>query len=143
MNRPKQAIELQRSLFSFSTGGLPPCRDRPGLNAYRRLCYSCPYATRNGDILFCNRHDIAITVRDKYGMKEWKELREVILTRDRHRCMLCGAEEYLHIHHKDGDCTNDAPVNLITLCERCHSRVHARKGRQVICQPGFQERRTM
>lgn len=134
MARPKQAIELQRSLPSFQTGGTPPCRDRPALNGYRRLCYSCPYATRDDDILFCRRYEIVITVRDKYGMKEWKQLREVILARDGHRCMLCGAAEHLHIHHRDGDCTNDAPKNLITLCERCHSRVHAHR-------PGLQSLR--
>ncbi|KAF1076418.1 HNH endonuclease [Methanogenium sp. MK-MG] len=136
MARQKQAIELQRSLFSFHTGGIPPCRDIPGLNAYRRLCYSCPYGERNGDVLLCRRHDIVVTVRDKYGLKEWKQLRQVILARDEHRCRLCGAEEYLHIHHRDGDRTNDAPENLITLCERCHSRVHARRGRP----PGLHER---
>ncbi len=128
MARIKQAIEFQRSLSSFRTGGIPPCRDRPGLNAYRRLCYTCPYAERNGTGLICRRHGISVTVRDKYGLKEWKQLREVILIRDEHRCRHCGAEEYLHIHHRDGDPTNDRSDNLITLCERCHSRVHAQNG---------------
>jgi 5-methylcytosine-specific restriction endonuclease McrA len=142
MNRSKQAIEIQRSIFSFQAGCIPPCRDRPGLNGYRRLCYSCPYAKRNGNVLICRRHDMSVTVRDKYGLKEWKQLREVILARDSHRCRLCGADAYLHIHHQDGDRTNDAPENLITLCERCHSRVHARKGRQGR-PPELQERRTI
>ncbi|WP_083475408.1 HNH endonuclease [Methanogenium cariaci] len=140
MARTKQAIELQRSLSSFQHGGIPPCRDMPGLNAYRRLCYSCPYAKRNDDALFCRRHDIVVTVRDKYGLKEWKELRKDILARDEHRCRLCGAEEYLHVHHRDSDRTNDAPPqNLITLCERCHSRVHAHRS----SQGESQERRTV
>lgn len=138
MARPKQAIELQRSLTSFQTGGIPPCRDIPALNGYRRLCYSCPYATRDGEALFCTRHEMMITVRDKYGLKEWKHLREVILARDGYRCMLCGAREYLHIHHRDGDRTNDAPDNLITLCDRCHSRVHAHQANQ----RAFRERPT-
>ena len=139
MARPKQAIEIQRSLSSFHTGGTPPCRDMPGKNAYRRLCYSCPYAERRKNVLFCRRHSMAVTVRDKYGLKEWKQLREVILIRDEHRCRLCGAEEYLHIHHQDGDPTNDGPENLVTLCERCHSRVHTQNdsGRP---QPVLQEK---
>lgn len=139
MARRKQAIEIQRSLFSFHTGGTPPCRDMPGKNAYRRLCYSCPYAERSEGVLFCKRHSMAITVRDKYGLKEWKKLREIILARDEHRCRLCGAEEYLHIHHRDNDPTNDSPENLVTLCERCHSRVHAHNGQEV-CPPCLQER---
>ncbi|WAI00620.1 HNH endonuclease [Methanogenium organophilum] len=124
MARSKQAIELQRSLFSFSTGDIPPCHDRPGLNGYRRLCYTCAYAERDGNILFCRRHVMVISVRDKYGLKEWKALREQILDRDKRRCRLCGAGKYLHIHHRDGDRTNDAQENLVTLCESCHRRVH-------------------
>ena len=142
MIRPKQAIELQRSLSSFHTGGIPPCRDMPGLNAYRRLCYTCPYAERNGTALICRRHNISVTVRDKYGLKEWKQLRGVILIRDGHRCRICGSEEYLHIHHRDGDPTNDRPDNLITLCERCHSRIHAQNGPDGT-QPNLQKRETI
>ncbi|MDE4908923.1 HNH endonuclease [Methanogenium marinum] len=144
MARPKQAIDFQRSLFSFHTGGIPPCRDQTGLNAYRRLCYSCPYSVRREGILFCHRHDMVVTVRDKYGLKEWKQLRKVILARDGHRCRHCGAEEYLHIHHRDGDRTNDTPDNLITLCERCHSSVHAKERKSWhVYDSGLQERRTV
>ena len=31
-------------------------------------------------------------------------------------------KKYLHVHHKDGDKSNDNPYNLITLCIECHSR---------------------
>ena len=124
MNHSARAIVLQRSLASFTPTDMPPCRDLPLQNGYRRLCYTCPYAERNGKALYCRRHRMAITVRDKYGLKEWKTKRAEILARDGHRCRICGAEKYLHIHHRDGDRTNDSADNLVTLCEQCHRRVH-------------------
>ena len=44
-------------------------------------------------------------------------------------CQKCGWSEYnqytntipLHIHHIDGDCTNNYEENLELLCPNCHS----------------------
>lgn len=40
-------------------------------------------------------------------------------------CEACGATGKLHVHHKDEDPFNNDPLNLRTLCPRCHRRSHS------------------
>ena len=54
----------------------------------------------------------------------WAEIRLAALARDGYRCMSCGSQEGLHVHHarprrKGGANQMD---NLQTLCESCHMR---------------------
>lgn len=63
---------------------------------------------------------------------EWGQKRLRILKRDEFRCISCGADKKLHVHHivyingrepwqyRDGD--------LITYCESCHEWEHEIKG---------------
>ncbi len=39
-------------------------------------------------------------------------------------CFICERGAELQIHHLDGDHSNDAPGNHVTLCQHCHSNVH-------------------
>jgi len=66
--------------------------------------------------------------------KNWKEIRKVIMSRANGKCELCDAENYkphwktkskvvLTIHHIDRDKSNNHPLNLIALCQRCHLRL--------------------
>ena len=48
-------------------------------------------------------------------------LRELILKRDRFQCRACGAARRLVVHHRD---ERNAQPLLITLCIRCHVRLH-------------------
>ena len=61
----------------------------------------------------------------------WKEIRQRILTRSKHRCEFCGVENYsrhpitgskvvLTIAHLDHNTGNNADVNLRALCQKCH-----------------------
>lgn len=56
------------------------------------------------------------------------ELREEVLARDDHCCRHCGSTHNVTVHHRRwrsyGGKTNAS--NLLTLCESCHSLVHAR-----------------
>jgi hypothetical protein len=55
-------------------------------------------------------------------------LRDLILKRDRFECRACGAPRRLVVHHRDE--RNALPL-LITLCIRCHVRLHhSRRFRQ-------------
>ena len=53
-------------------------------------------------------------------------LRKEVYRRDGHRCAICDATEGLQLHHikPRGKGGADHPMNLITLCWRCHAAVH-------------------
>lgn len=55
--------------------------------------------------------------------KYWQALREVILDRDHRRCVECGSEENLHIHHLTYKHKGyEQPEELVTLCMKCHAK---------------------
>lgn len=63
-----------------------------------------------------------------YGPGWTKKLRISIRERDGYCCQACSLETRtpgrLAVHHKDWGKTNHHPSNLVTLCLRCHSRLH-------------------
>jgi len=64
-------------------------------------------------------------------IKEFKKIREEILKRDNYKCVECGSDYDVEVHHrielsKDG---TNSPDNLITLCHICHLKKH--KGEKV------------
>jgi hypothetical protein len=52
-------------------------------------------------------------------------MRERVLERDRFRCRVCGARQRLLVHHRD---RHNEPKVLVTLCSRCHVRIHRSLG---------------
>ena len=56
------------------------------------------------------------------------EIRQFVLRRDNYRCRKCGEEdpENLTIHHVTprSQSGEHDPDNLVTLCWRCHRRIH-------------------
>ena len=46
-------------------------------------------------------------------------------------CSNCGSKDNLHIHHLDGDMTNNALANLMTLCGSCHGKWHWANGKSI------------
>ncbi len=52
-------------------------------------------------------------------------MRERVLERDRFRCRACGARRRLLVHHRD---QSNEPNLLVTLCIRCHVRIHRSLG---------------
>lgn len=55
-----------------------------------------------------------------------KEMRKEVYRRDGFRCALCDSTDGLQIHHVKprGQGGADHPMNLITLCWRCHAAAH-------------------
>lgn len=121
--------ERQLPLSAFDRSSGPLCGDRPDANGFRVLCHTCPFSERRTTILFCTRFRRAIGARSKYGLRAWRATRDAIRERDGNRCMICGSDDGLHVHHRDHDPTNDHPQNLVTLCGYCHARVHAEEQR--------------
>lgn len=48
-----------------------------------------------------------------------------IKRRDRYKCRVCDCEnsEFI-IHHADKNTKNNAELNLMTVCKKCHLRIH-------------------
>ena len=59
--------------------------------------------------------------RHYHSLRWFGGLREVVLKRDRFSCRACGARRRLVVHHRD---ERNAKASLITLCIRCHVRLH-------------------
>ena len=81
---------------------------------------------------------------DKLYLKKWRELkwydgrREEVIQRDGSKCVKCGKRGNLDVHHKDGrgrgyigKIDNDLS-NLITLCDGCHRKAHAKRGKYIL-----------
>jgi len=49
-------------------------------------------------------------------------LREQILARDNHKCVICGSSENLELHHKNY--SRDLK-DVITICKGCHNKEHS------------------
>ena len=56
----------------------------------------------------------------------YRELHRQVLERDGWRCQVCGSMQNLQVHHLKfrSQSGGDVEQNLITLCAKCHARVH-------------------
>ena len=94
------------------------------------LCFTKPSLIKQKEKPNLSTYDLLL--QDE----RWHTKRNIILERDKHRCVKCGKITTLQVHHKyynkypDGkkvnpwDYPNDA---LITLCDECHKEVHKTK----------------
>lgn len=60
-----------------------------------------------------------------------KQVYECVYTRDEGKCVLCGSNELIQLHHifyrsERKDLIND-PNNCVLLCLKCHQLVHSNK----------------
>lgn len=67
----------------------------------------------------------------------WQKRKSEILTRDKFTCQLCGStEKTLHVHHlkyiKGNKPWEYCDADLITLCEKCHSKTHEEINKQIM-----------
>ena len=76
-----------------------------------------------------NRHE-ARPKRNYYDYmhsEEWRKKRLKVLKRDGFRCQMCGTAKNLRVHHINYEhLDTDAELDdLITLCDTCHTQIHA------------------
>ena len=82
------------------------------------------------DEYFKHRHKQLQAERSRSG---WDAARRKHI-KDNNECVLCGSEKWLTVHHINRDRLDHTPHNLVSLCRRCHSRVHSH-GRTTIRDP--------
>jgi 5-methylcytosine-specific restriction endonuclease McrA len=65
-------------------------------------------------------------IRNRMAPRLYARLRREILERDGWRCQCCGSCKNLDVHHmrRRSALGDDAETNLITLCRKCHRRLH-------------------
>lgn len=61
----------------------------------------------------------------KKSAQLWEKTRQEVFKIYGHKCLLCGSEENLHVHHFQVTRTQDPSrkydvTNLVPLCEKCH-----------------------
>lgn len=54
--------------------------------------------------------------------------REKCLREKPERCVVCGSEDDIIVHHVDGDRSNNSLDNLEPMCQSCHARLHNGSG---------------
>ena len=102
---------------------------RKGFGKY--CSQNCYHAATNGEANPHWKGGITDKIKLRCAKYAWRELRKIILKRDKYRCLRCHAEfksRQLAIHHmlpvRLGGC--DDPKNLVTLCYLCHGYVESR-----------------
>jgi 5-methylcytosine-specific restriction endonuclease McrA len=72
------------------------------------------------------------------GTAKWKKARTLARQRDRNRCVHCGSDKNLQVHHrvalKNGGAKYDL-ANLETVCSGCHAKQHGGYGSTRIQSP--------
>ena len=63
--------------------------------------------------------------RRRHSLRFFGGIREQVVERDRFRCRACGTRRRLLVHHRD---RSNEPDLLVTLCIRCHVRIHRSLG---------------
>lgn len=110
-----------------------PCKSK---SQYRYRVAKCKNArialidAINKGVWLPNGTNVELRDANFFGSYWWHVCREAVIFRDRNTCTMCGlrgSEEIkLHVHHiLPRHCGgSDNPLNLRTLCEECHKRIH-------------------
>lgn len=82
----------------------------------------------NFDMQKINNPDISGAEYQEGEQLGFWNVREYVLTRDRHTCQYCNGKSkdvVLNVHHIESRKTGgNSPGNLITLCKTCHNKYH-------------------
>jgi len=70
------------------------------------------------------RNRIKYRIRKESGFTDNKKAE--ILNRDK-KCIVCGSNEKLNVHHLDMDKTNNENSNLVVVCSKLHNIIHSNK----------------
>lgn len=138
-------LKMREEKREIPTKICPVCEEKfkPHKNSYKTQLY-CSYdckmtayykrrsekgRTESNRRYIENNREFVNEIQRKYRQKSMYSGNKLkVLKRDGHKCTECGYTKNLHIHHKDfsgqTDNPNDSIDNLVTLCIKCHSKLH-------------------
>ena len=73
--------------------------------------------------------------RDRHSRRRFAGHREQVLDRDGRHCRACGSERRIAVHHRRPGVHH--PRFLITLCARCHARIHRLRALRYLLEPAL------
>jgi len=77
------------------------------------LCFNC---YQRNSARYNKIRDFNFRKWHNIGLKEWEEITE--------KCMICGFDKVIELHHLDKDHSNKSSQNLIGLCPNHHRMLH-------------------
>jgi len=101
---------------------------KPKQNAKCLNCGKLFLPNKNGQ-KYCSLHCQKTYSNKMYkNNKRFNGMKYLVLKRDGYKCVKCGNEKGLNVHHKDNSGQSEKPNNnidnLITLCNACHITEH-------------------
>lgn len=92
---------------------------------FKKTCSKCHEVVRYRDKKFPDFLCTRCKNGGNYYNKNFRKLAETL--KNGAKCGICEDIIRLHIHHKNGDKTDDRLKNLIILCQQCHMSIHGHK----------------
>lgn len=75
-----------------------------------------------------------LTYAELLNFQQWKDMRELVLSRDLRQCRVCNSPHNLEVHHRQYHKEKHSQLKylpweydlqlLITLCRNCHQKGH-------------------
>ncbi|WP_189413753.1 HNH endonuclease [Mesorhizobium sp. M00.F.Ca.ET.217.01.1.1] len=141
----KNLNALAKARASIGTKTCPWCNDEihaSGYKKHEKYCYhrperlhKCPVCEEvvKSDAVTCSHACSNTLFRSGENHPNWSEdaYRTTCFTHHEKKCVVCGEENIVEVHHLDEDKTNNNPSNLIPLCPTHHQYWHSRFKSQV------------
>jgi 5-methylcytosine-specific restriction endonuclease McrA len=112
-----------------------PCYSKARYNANREHMLEVGRRWRERNPDYFKQPKLTARAAANFRERYYGGLYEAALERDASTCQHCGlvskpgrGRNGLHVHHVDGDNTNNVLENLQVLCCPCHAREHRRRG---------------
>ncbi len=88
-----------------------------------RVAFTVPHRKRKQ--VTCS-HACSNTFFRSTGKDKTKQYRKACFTLNERKCIVCGEDRIVAVHHYDKDHNNMSPENLIPLCPTHHQYMHSR-----------------
>lgn len=134
MSKVQMNCERCNILFEFNSkyGNRKYCSKTCSYSAKKKQipdCVVCGKPTRGYRHITCSRRCANTHFRSGSNNGNWvgDTYRKICFEHYECRCIICGYDKVIDVHHYDGDKKNNDPKNLIPLCKNHHAEIHTKK----------------